>query len=78
MIFGPVGILAGLVLDKGWSRLEKILLILGVSFAWLIAPEEIEGADVIVISFLAFGPWLTAKIIKCIIDGFRSKEDKAE
>ena len=62
--------------DKGWGRLEKILLILGVLFAWFIAPKEIDGTAVIVISFFAFGPFLTAKIIKWIIDGFRSKEDK--
>jgi hypothetical protein len=77
--------------DKGWKRLEAIGLVAAVliivfmffavldeaearnkPFSWIF---EDVGGWIFVLS-LSLTPWLTLKITKWIIDGFRSKEDK--
>ena len=60
--------------DKGWSRLEKLLLFGGILLAtiaggYAFQDEGIGFATFVVIWFMA--PWLVAKIAKWIIDGFR-------
>ena len=62
--------------DKGWSRLEKILLLLGALSAasFLIinfVSEHGDGGATIFFVVASFVPWLVSKIIKWIIDGFR-------
>lgn len=68
--------------DKGWSRLEKLLLLWGVLLLGFIG--LVDGVDMLkkiateesslgrtLLAIAAFGPWFVAKIIKWIIDGFR-------
>ena len=70
--------------DKGWSRLEKLLLLWGALFmgfwAWvdgvdklieILSTPEHHQFERIAIYTIGFGPWLVAKIIKWVIDGFR-------
>ena len=79
--------------DKGWKRLEAIglvaaVLIIGLlffsaldeaearnkSFSWIF--EDVGGW--IFVLLLSLIPWLSLKIIKWIIDGFKSKENQGE
>ena len=60
--------------DKGWSRLEKLLLFGGILLAtvagyFAFRNESIGYAAFVAIWFMA--PWFIAKIVKWIIDGFR-------
>ena len=60
--------------DKGWSRLEKLLLFGGILLAtvtgyFVFRNEDIGYAAFLMTLFLA--PWFIAKIVKWIIDGFR-------
>ena len=63
--------------DKGWSRIETLLLIVGVSFmAFLIyiSGERILNSHEWYFIAVCLVPWLIAKIIKWLIDGFRNEE----
>ena len=60
--------------DKGWSRLEKLLLFGGILLATITGcfaflDEGIGFATFVVV--LCMAPWFIAKIVKWIIDGFR-------
>ena len=60
--------------DKGWSRVEKLLLFGGILLATVTGyyasrNESIGYAAFVSIWFMA--PWFIAKIVKWIIDGFR-------
>ena len=71
--------------DKGWSRLEKVLFIIGILICGLVFYNmdirQLQGYDGVFdvddakkcafVGSLFFIPWLAAKFIKWIIDGFR-------
>ena len=60
--------------DKGWSRLEKVLLFCGKSLAAIVGFFTLldEGIGVAALAVvLCMTPWLVSKIIKWIIDRFR-------
>jgi len=61
--------------DKGWSRLEKLLLFGGILLltvaGYLWFRNEAIGYGNFSVAIWFFAPWFIAKIVKWIIDGFR-------
>ena len=61
--------------DKGWSRIEKILLFGGILLltvaGYLWFRNEAIGYWNFSVAILFIAPWFMAKIVKWIIDGFR-------
>jgi hypothetical protein len=67
--------------DKGWNRIEKILFSFGIIFIavfiYFLSADGIDGIvlhDLLVV-ICSFIPYASAKCLKWIIDGFRSKNE---
>ena len=61
--------------DKGWKRIERILLYAGIGIGLTVTPILAFGVGIMSLFFipLALSPFVLAKITKWIIDGFRGK-----
>ena len=63
--------------DKGWSRIEILLLIGGVwfmAFLIYISGERITKSHEWYFMGTPLIPWLIAKIIKWLVDGFSNRD----